>query len=73
MMTATTIKNLKPKIKPYKKADAKVLFVIVTPQGGKRWRFKYRFEGKEKCLSVDGKTAYCRLDRCGNFKNFAPY
>jgi integrase len=27
------------------------LYLIVTPNGGKWWRFKYRFGGKEKCLS----------------------
>jgi len=27
------------------------LFILVTPKGGKWWRWKYRFDGKEKLLS----------------------
>jgi integrase len=54
------IKSLKPGIKPdetlvsksYKVTDERGLYIEVTPRGGKRWRFKYRFEGKEKLLSV---------------------
>ena len=52
MLTNTTIKSIKPKEKPFKKADARGLYLLVTPQGGKRWRFKYRFAMKEKCLSL---------------------
>jgi integrase len=54
------IKSLKPGIKPdgsttsksYKVTDERGLYLEVTPKGGKRWRFKYRFGGKEKLLSV---------------------
>ncbi len=28
------------------------LFLEVVPAGGKRWRLKYRFGGKEKLLSL---------------------
>ena len=28
------------------------LFMLVTPSGGKLWRIKYRFGGKEKSLAV---------------------
>jgi hypothetical protein len=28
------------------------LFLLVTPSGGKLWRLKYRYEGKEKLLSL---------------------
>jgi integrase len=30
--------------------DGGGLFLLVTPTGGKLWRFKYRFDGKEKTL-----------------------
>ena len=33
---------------PIKKADEKGLFLLLQPTGGKLWRFKYRFAGKEK-------------------------
>ena len=42
----------KVKIAPYKLYDEKGLFLQVTPSGGKWWRFKYHFEGKEKLLSL---------------------
>ncbi|OPY67859.1 MAG: putative prophage CPS-53 integrase [Syntrophorhabdus sp. PtaU1.Bin050] len=32
--------------------DGKGLFLLITPQGSKLWRFKYRYEGKEKLLSL---------------------
>lgn len=51
-LTDTTIRNVKPRDKPFKMADSKGLFLQVTPAGGKRWRIKYRFEGKEKLLSL---------------------
>jgi len=41
--------------KPFKLSDEKGLFLLVKPQEdgwGKWWRFKYRFEGKEKLLSL---------------------
>jgi hypothetical protein len=30
------------------------MFLYVTPRGGKLWRLKYRFEGKEKLLALGG-------------------
>lgn len=40
--------------KPFKLSDEKGLFLLVKPQEdgwGKWWRFKYRFDGKEKMIS----------------------
>lgn len=51
-LTDTKIRNAKPKAKQYKLFDRDGLFLIVTPAGGKWWRFKYRFGGKEKLLSM---------------------
>lgn len=51
-LTDTTIRNAKPGQKPVKLFDERGLFLIVTPTGGKWWRLKYRFEGKEKLLSL---------------------
>jgi len=31
--------------------DGGGLFLMVTPSGGKLWRFKYRYEGKQKLLA----------------------
>lgn len=46
------IKAAKPKDKPYKLSDNDGLYLLVTEKGGKWWRFKYRFDGKEKLLSL---------------------
>jgi integrase len=45
-------RNAKPGPKPYKIADREGLFLLVTPNGGKYWRLKYFFAGKEKLLAL---------------------
>lgn len=50
-LTDTAIRNAKPMDKPFKLYDEKGLFLQVTPNGGKWWRFKYRINDKEKLLS----------------------
>lgn len=59
-LSDTKIRSLKAGIKPdgtvtsksYKVTDEKGLYIEVKPTGSKLWRFKYRFGGKEKLLSV---------------------
>ena len=51
-LSDTSIRNAKPAEKPYKLYDSDGLFIQVTPSGGKWWRLKYRFNGKEKLLSL---------------------
>jgi integrase len=46
------IQTAKPKEKPYKLFDIDGLYLLVTEKGHKWWRFKYRFEGKEKSISL---------------------
>ena len=50
-LSDTAIRKIKPTEKPYKVADEKGLHLLVSTTGGKLWRMKYRFEGKEKLLS----------------------
>lgn len=52
MLTAKALESLKPSAKPYKRADEKGLYVLVTPSGSRLWRFKYRFRGVEKVLAL---------------------
>lgn len=47
-----TIRNAKPRSKPYRKYDSGGLYIEVSPAGGKLWRLKYRYEGKEKVLAL---------------------
>jgi len=51
-LTDTTIRNAKPKAKAYKIYAGEGLFLLVSPKGGKWWRFKYRVQGKEQLLSL---------------------
>jgi len=50
-LTATAVKQAKPKDKPYKLADGGGLYVHVKSTG-KYWRYKYRFANKEKLLAL---------------------
>lgn len=51
-LTDTAVRNAKPGDKPAKMFDERGLFLIVTPAGGKWWRLRYKFDGKEKLLSL---------------------
>lgn len=46
------IRNAKPREKFYKLTDGSGLYLHVSEGGGKWWRFKYRFSGKQKLLSL---------------------
>lgn len=52
MLTDPAIRNAKPKDKPYRLSDALGLYIEIAPSGGKLWRLKYRFGGKEKRLAL---------------------
>ena len=52
VLTDRTIKAAKPKEKDYKLTDGGGLFLLITKNGGKRWRFKYRFDNKEKIYAI---------------------
>ena len=51
-LTDAKARNAKPKAKQFKLFDTDGLFLLVSPGGGKWWRFKYRFGGKEKLISL---------------------
>lgn len=51
-LTATEVKQAKPQEKPYKLADGGGLHLLVKPNGSRYWRYKYRYAGKEKVLSL---------------------
>jgi len=51
-LTDTKVRTTKPTEKPQKLFDGGGLFLLVTPTGGRLWRFKYRFGGSEKLLSI---------------------
>ncbi len=51
-LTDSKVGNIKPKTKPFKIFDEKGLYLLVTVQGSKCWRLKYRLLGKEKVLAI---------------------
>jgi len=51
-LTNTEIRNAKPGEKRRRIFDSGGLYLEIAPAGGKWWRLKYRFRGKEKCLAL---------------------
>ncbi len=51
-LTDVKVRNAKAGEKQTKLYDGDGLYLLVTPAGGKWWRFKYRFDGKEKLLAL---------------------
>jgi len=51
-LTDTTIRNAKPSEKPRRLFDGGGLYLEVAPAGGKWWRLKYRFGGRDKRISL---------------------
>ncbi|RTL30693.1 MAG: DUF4102 domain-containing protein [Burkholderiales bacterium] len=51
-LDAKTVQNAKSGEKPQKLFDGGGLYLLIQPTGGKLWRLKYRFGGKEKLVSL---------------------
>ena len=51
-LTDTAIRQARPRTKPFKLFDERGLYIEVRPGGGKWWRLKFRYGGKEKLLSL---------------------
>ena len=51
-LTDTAIRGTKPGQKPFKVYDRDGLFLLVNPGGSKLWRWRYRFDGKEKLMAL---------------------
>ncbi|MBF0614214.1 MAG: integrase arm-type DNA-binding domain-containing protein [Magnetococcales bacterium] len=51
-LTDTQLRNLKPTPAPKSVADERGLSILVQPNGAKWWRFRYRFDGKQKLLAL---------------------
>jgi len=45
------VSKARPAEKPFKLSDGGGLHVLVTPTGGRLWRFQYRYGGKQKLLA----------------------
>jgi hypothetical protein len=51
-LTDVKIRTAKPAAKTYRLADAGGLYLLVSPSGGKLWRWNYRFDGKQKTMPL---------------------
>lgn len=51
-LTDTEIRRSKPAKGPCKLSDSGGLHLLITPAGGKLWRWKYRFDGAEKLMAL---------------------
>lgn len=51
-LTELAVKNAKAKTKGYRITDGGGLCLEITPSGGKLWRWRYRFNGKEQMLAL---------------------
>ncbi len=61
-LTDIHVSRAKSQKKPVALFDGGGLFLLITPSGGKLWRFKYRFEGKEKLLALGAYPAISLAD-----------
>lgn len=52
ILTEIRIRAARPKERAYKLFDLRGLFMLVTPTGGRLWRFKYRMNGVETLLTL---------------------
>jgi integrase len=50
-LTEKQLEDAEPKAKPFKITDSQGLYVVVTPSGGRLFRFDYQFEKKRQTLS----------------------
>jgi integrase len=50
-LTDTLLRNAKPSAKATRLFDERGLYIEISPGGGKWWRWKYRYRGREKRLS----------------------
>ncbi|MBE0597450.1 MAG: integrase arm-type DNA-binding domain-containing protein [Desulfuromonadales bacterium] len=51
-LTDAQVKNAKAGSSDFKLFDGKGLFLLVTQTGGKLWRFRYQFDGKDKTIAL---------------------
>ena len=50
-LSDVAVRAIRPRERAYKVHDRNGLFLLVNPSGSKLWRWRYRFEGKEKMMA----------------------
>ena len=51
-LTDTAIRRAKPGTKPFKLYDREGLFLLINPSASRLWRWRYKFDGKEKLMAL---------------------
>ena len=51
-LSDAAIRSFKPRERSYKAYDRDGLFLLVSPSGSKLWRWRYRFDRKEKLMAL---------------------
>lgn len=57
-LTATAIRNAKPKAKIYKLADSGGLYLQIRPTGGMTWKYDYRLFGRRATFTIGSFPEY---------------
>jgi hypothetical protein len=52
MLTRLEVENSRPKEKPYRLFDGRGMYLEVSPSGGRYWRLKYHYDGRENRISL---------------------
>src|SRR5579871_2205751 len=52
MLSDALIRSIKPSGRPRKLSDGGGLHLLLAPNGGRYWRYSYRFHGKQKTLAL---------------------
>ena len=52
MLTDRNLQDIKPLRYARKIVDGRGLYLLVVPNGGRYWRYNYRFNGKQKTLAL---------------------
>ena len=51
-LTDIAVRNAKARERPYKLSDGGWLHLLVNPNGARLWRISYRWDGRQKTLSL---------------------
>ena len=52
MLTNTRVRSVNPTERPQKLTDARGLYLLVTPGGGRYWRYDFSFNGRRRTLAL---------------------
>lgn len=61
-LSGVSLQSLKSREKTYRLFDGGGLYLEVSPSGGKWWRLKYRYQGKDKRLALGAYPAVTLAD-----------